>query len=366
MTWKLSRFRTGDLVQIRSKEEILATLDHEGRTDGMPFMPEMLQYCGQRVRVGAVAHKTCETAHQTWKARRLETTVHLADLRCDGSAHGGCQADCRLFWKDAWLKPADPGDAEEGPDPAPAHAPAARPPGCTEAQLLASARASSPSTGDEPRYSCQTTRLFEATEPLAWWDPRQYLRDVITKNHSPGHVLRVLWFAFLKECLRLTPIGYRLLEGFRQRMHVWVTGREAPEFQGTIPAGARTPSGRLHLQPGERVRIKSKDAIVQTLDEIGRNRGLGFDVELSPFCGRVVSVRSSVTKILDELTGEMRTMKEPCIILEGVACRAEYSHCRLLCPRAIPSYWRELWLERIPEDEGAGDGPLTPDTVTRR
>jgi len=43
----------------------------------------------------------------------------------------------------------------------------------------------------------------------------------------------------------------------------------------------------------------------------------------------------------------MRLMKEPCIILEGVVCNAEYAQCRLNCPRAIYSYWRELWLERV-------------------
>ena len=44
MAWKLSRYRTGDLVEVRSKEEILATLDQHGSVDGMPFMPEILQY----------------------------------------------------------------------------------------------------------------------------------------------------------------------------------------------------------------------------------------------------------------------------------------------------------------------------------
>ena len=71
MAWILSRFRTGNLVEVRSKEEILATLDQHGCVDGILFMPEMLQFCGQRLRVGAVAHKTCETARRTWKGRRL-------------------------------------------------------------------------------------------------------------------------------------------------------------------------------------------------------------------------------------------------------------------------------------------------------
>src|SRR6266545_2127769 len=105
MSWPLSRFRADDLVEIRSKEEILASLDEHGCVDGVPFMPEMLRYCGQRVRVAAVAHKTCDTICSSG-GRRLPSTVHLDGLRCDGSAHGGCQAECNLFWKDAWLKPS--------------------------------------------------------------------------------------------------------------------------------------------------------------------------------------------------------------------------------------------------------------------
>jgi hypothetical protein len=38
-------------VQVKTAAEILATLDSEGKLDGLPFMPEMLQYCGQTVTV---------------------------------------------------------------------------------------------------------------------------------------------------------------------------------------------------------------------------------------------------------------------------------------------------------------------------
>jgi hypothetical protein len=44
-------------------------------------------------------------------------------------------------------------------------------------------------------------------------------------------------------------------------------------------------------------------------------------------------------------------MKQPCIMLEGVVCNAEYASGRLNCPREIPSYWRELWLERVEGDQ---------------
>jgi hypothetical protein len=40
----------------------------------------------------------------------------------------------------------------------------------------------------------------------------------------------------------------------------------------------------------------------------------------------------------------MLTMKNPCIVLEGVVCEGAYN---MSCMRAIPCYWREIWLERI-------------------
>ena len=56
------RLCAGEWVKVRSKEEILRTLDANGRLDELPFMPEMLEYCGKTLQVGKRAHKTCDPA----------------------------------------------------------------------------------------------------------------------------------------------------------------------------------------------------------------------------------------------------------------------------------------------------------------
>src|SRR5262249_49778156 len=94
---KLPKLKAGERVRVRSKQEILATLDRDGTLGGMPFMPEMLDFCGTEFAVAAVAHKTCDTACKTG-GRALDRMVHLAGTRCDGKSHGGCEADCNLFW----------------------------------------------------------------------------------------------------------------------------------------------------------------------------------------------------------------------------------------------------------------------------
>src|SRR2546427_33509 len=99
---KLLNLKAGDWVEVRSPQEILATLDEKGCLENMPFMPEMFAFCGQRFRVYKRAHKTCDTVFPV-RGRRVNAAVHL-ETRCDGRAHGGCQAGCLIFWKEAWLK----------------------------------------------------------------------------------------------------------------------------------------------------------------------------------------------------------------------------------------------------------------------
>jgi hypothetical protein len=139
-------------------------------------------------------------------------------------------------------------------------------------------------------------------------------------------------------------------------------GGEVPDVEGTVPAGQPTPTAHIDLKPGERVRIKPKSEISATIGEHNRkNRGLSFDQEMVRYCGSVVTVHSSVTKIIDEGTGEMVRMKQPCVILDGVVCMGEYSQRRLMCPRQLPTFWRELWLERV-DDQNPQPAASTADS----
>src|SRR5262245_47165174 len=145
--WILPKLRAGDWVVVRSKEEILATLDQNGALEGMPFMQEMLAFCGRRMRVIAIAHKTCDPAYRT-QGRRINRAVHLEASRCSGAAHGGCQAECNLFWKDAWLKPAPAAEGAELDVN-------------SEPSLSAAESARIPSQRGD-RYTCQATELNNA------------------------------------------------------------------------------------------------------------------------------------------------------------------------------------------------------------
>ena len=99
--------RTGDWVEVKTSSEIGGTLADDGTLDGLPFMPEMEEYCGRRFRVLRRAEKTCiEFPDGGYNIRefRNNDVFLLEGLRCSGMNHDGCQRLCMLFWKRAWLR----------------------------------------------------------------------------------------------------------------------------------------------------------------------------------------------------------------------------------------------------------------------
>ena len=134
---------------------------------------------------------------------------------------------------------------------------------------------------------------------------------------------------------------------FYNTFHWTLARHPIPRRYWSIPEGQPTPTVALNLQPGELVRVKSHDEILKTLNTASKNRGMAWDAEMVPYCGKTYRVLARVTRIINEKTGEMQEMKTPCIILDSVVCQSRYSHCRMFCPRSIYSYWREIWLERV-------------------
>ena len=349
-------------MEVRSKGEILQTLDRNGKLEGLPFMPQMFDYCGRRFQVYKRAHKTCDTVNRTG-GRSLSSAVHL-ELRCDGMAHGGCQAACLLFWKEAWLTPVgrDGKDARQaGGQVGPSSGPA----GCTEAEVWKGTRDAEQLDSGEPVYRCQATELPHITSYLPWWNMRQYIEDYTSGNVTVRRLIQGMAYAIFAEILEHSgeTLG-RVLVGLYDAAYPLWGGLPYPRKMGTIASDRSTPCCALNLQPGEIVRVKSYPDILATLNTAGKNRGLSFDGEQLPFCGGTYRVRSRVRQFIDEATGRMKTLKNDAIILDGVWCEARYSNCRMLCPRSIYSWWREIWLERVAENP-AGTGGVSGPERTR-
>jgi hypothetical protein len=312
------RLRAGDLVEVRSADEILQTLDERGELERLPFMPEMIRFCGQRLRVEARAERVCDRVRGGENSVRFPDTLLLEDQRCDGSGHAGCQADCRLLWKEAWLKPVA--------DDAPVSARTADRGSTAALAERASRNTTAPGIGSAPRYRCQATQGAEASVPVALKDPVPYLRVYQARNVSLRHFVRVMWRALILESKR--KLG-RL---------------PAIEVHGTETTSIRLPT--MGLQPGDWVRVKMREEIEATLNDKGKNRGLFFDREELAFCNNVYQVRNRITRFIDERTGELIELNSDCVSLDGAYCSGENSLGRWFCPRAIYGYWREAWLDR--------------------
>ena len=261
--------KVGDLVEVRSAEEILATLDERGELENLPFMPEMLAFCGQRLTVHKVAHKLCDTISRSGM-RRMTSAVHLTGARCGGSAHGGCQTACSLYWKEEWLR-----RAAAGSPLVPSSAPTVRQVLLTITEINSRKE---PGPDGEVRYSCQATELLRAAPTcLPLRDLGQYVQDVSSGNAGMLAVLRAFGVGLFNRVQNASkkalPRRLWFRDGLRWRF-----------LKGGVVVG-RTPTGKLDLQPGEFVRIKSRDEILATLDENLLNRGMGFDEEMSRSAG---------------------------------------------------------------------------------
>lgn len=340
------KMKAGDWVEVRSREEILRTLDGQGHLECVPFMPQMFKFCGQRFKVYKSAHKTCDTVNPI-RSLRVADAVHL-DLRCDGEAYGGCQAGCLIFWKTAWLKPVEENaqftslssdtmvlckGLQSGD--------------CTEEDVWKGTQKGTTDASAETRYVCQATQVPYIGNYLPWWDLRQYVEDYTSGNVGAMQMLRgglyATYASFVNAGIGLGPVLSWIYDIIQ-----WIWGGIPwPRRSGKIRAGQPTPTKILNLQPGELVQVKSYKDILATLDTDARNRGLMWDRDMVPYCNGVYRVKTRVARFVDEKSGMLITMKTPAIILEEVWCRSRYSDCRMYCPRSIYSWWREIWLERV-------------------
>ena len=318
------RLRAGDRVVVRSAQDILATLDADGTLRGLPFMPEMLEWCGRPFVVERRVEKTCVDvapelgidAHR----RVIDNDVVVLDgPRCSGRAHDGCNRACKIFWKEDWLRPSD--------------AMAATPPlsGTDLAPFLPRLKVKL----DEDHYFCQSTQLYAATEPFPGkqklWMLRILVREIRNGDRGVAEVLRLLalwvWLALM-----------RAAHGRR-----WLHG----------PHETTTPTMSLGLAAGDVVRIKTRAEMVATLNQRRRNRGMSISSKMTMYCGGQAIVLGRLDRMIDERTGLMREIKDTVTLRDVRATSPLVPSCDCLCenvlgdcPRGDLMYWREIWLER--------------------
>jgi hypothetical protein len=294
------RYLVGDRVRVKDLAAIRATLDEQDRLNGMPFMQEMAAYCGREMRVYRVVDKIYDYG-KSRLMRSVDDAVLLIGLRCDGSAHGGCQAACYLIWKTDWLEPV-------GASAAPAGA------GGQDAQVPADA-------ATQDRYRCQYTDLTDASRAAFDW------RRIV----GPWIVGNVTASAF---SVALLTRAFNALQSRR--------GGVCYPWQPT--AGNDMSLTGTPLRSGDWVRVCTSAQIARSLDKNSKNKGLWFDRDMLKHCGLTYRVRGRVEKIIDVNSGAMIPMKTACIVLEGVHYSGEF---QMFGEQHDFLYWREAWLEPV-------------------
>jgi hypothetical protein len=100
---RTTSLRAGDLVRVRSREEIAATLNMWGELKGCGFLAEMWRYCDTTQRVlKPVERFLDERDYQMKKTRGL---ILLEGIMCEGTAdYGRCDRACYFFWREEWLE----------------------------------------------------------------------------------------------------------------------------------------------------------------------------------------------------------------------------------------------------------------------
>jgi hypothetical protein len=93
----------GEFVQVRSKEDILATLNRKNRNRGLLFDCEMLRYCGGTFRVLKRVNQIVD--ERTGKIMKMKSPcIVLEGVACVSEYHGWCPRAIYHYWREAWLR----------------------------------------------------------------------------------------------------------------------------------------------------------------------------------------------------------------------------------------------------------------------
>ncbi len=307
---KNDKLHPGDLVEVKTPDEILASLDANGTVDQLPFMPEMVELCGKRFRVSKRVVKTCTSgtkAGSSMRVFRTDDVVLLDRVRCSGADHDGCQKACTIFWREAWLRKVD-----QSTVPAKTEA---------ESERL---RATLKTKVSPKTYFCQASEILNATNHMS-------RKERFTK------------------CVSEIRQGNCSIGEMAVRIGIWTVWRIRRVFLGPYARGTNTstPVETLNLKAGELVEVKPIENIVLTLDKAANNRGLWFSPDMRLSCGQRRQIENRIEKIIVDGTGEMRQLRNT-VFIEGSLCGCPHVAFGG-CTRSEYVYWREIWLRRADE-----------------
>ena len=100
------QYKVGDVVRIRSKENILKTLDYINKIEGCLFMEQMWEYCGSKFIVIKFVNNFFD--EHKYKMFKTHSPLYILDgLICNGvvdTFDHRCDHSCYFLWHEKWLE----------------------------------------------------------------------------------------------------------------------------------------------------------------------------------------------------------------------------------------------------------------------
>ena len=95
--------KAGERVRVRSKAEIMATLDSFHSLRGCTFMTEMLPFCDTTQCVLKPVNVFLD--ERDYRLKKTRGVVLLENVICEGTeTYGPCDRSCFFFWREDWLE----------------------------------------------------------------------------------------------------------------------------------------------------------------------------------------------------------------------------------------------------------------------
>ena len=104
ITIQTESLKTGDLIRVKSKEEIETTLNHLGQSRGCSFMADiMTPYCGTVHHVLKTMERFVD--ERDLRVKKCKGIILLEGVMCEGTTtFGRCDRSCFMFWREEWLE----------------------------------------------------------------------------------------------------------------------------------------------------------------------------------------------------------------------------------------------------------------------
>ena len=99
---ELQKFSAGELVRVRSKGDIKATLNAWNELKGCMFMDAQWEYCNTTQRVLKPVERFVD--ERDYRVKKAKGLVLLEGVICNGTVdYGRCDRACFYFWREEWL-----------------------------------------------------------------------------------------------------------------------------------------------------------------------------------------------------------------------------------------------------------------------